>query len=130
MTTPAEQALYERIYLVVRRIPPGQVASYGDVAAVVGGGCDARTVGHALGALASGAAEQVPWQRVVNREGAISTRGLEQRRLLEEEGVAFDAQDRIVMARHRWPGPDAGWAAEHGFQTLPPREEGEQLPLF
>jgi hypothetical protein len=34
------------------------------------------------------------------------------------------------MARFRWGGPDAAWAAEHGFQTLPHREEGEQLSLF
>jgi methylated-DNA-protein-cysteine methyltransferase related protein len=128
--TPAEQALYERIYLAVQQIPPGQIASYGDVAAVVGGGCDARTVGYALGELPQALGRQVPWQRVVNREGAISTRGLEQRRLLEDEGVAFDAQGRAIMARHRWPGPDAAWAAEHGFQTLPHRDEGEQLSLF
>ncbi|HWQ13816.1 MAG TPA: MGMT family protein [Roseiflexaceae bacterium] len=130
MTTPAEQALYERIYTVVRQIPPGRVASYGDVAAVVGGGCDARTVGYALGALPSGLAEPVPWQRVVNREGAISTRGLEQRRLLESEGVTFDAQGRAPMARYRWEGPDPVWAAAHGFQPLPHRDEGEQLRLF
>lgn len=128
MTTPAEQALYERIYLVVRQIPPGRLASYGDVAAIVGGGCDARTVGYALGDLP--AESQVPWQRVVNREGAISTRGLEQRRLLEEEGVTFDASGRAPMARFRWDGPAPDWAAAHGLNTLPPRAEGEQLSLF
>jgi methylated-DNA-protein-cysteine methyltransferase-like protein len=130
MTTPAEQALYERIYLVVRQIPRGRLASYGDVAAVVGGGCDARTVGYALGDLPASHAEPVPWQRVVNREGAISTRGLEQRQLLEEEGVTFDAQGRAPMARYRWQGPDAAWAEENGFHTLPRRDEGEQLSLF
>lgn len=130
MNSPSDPALYERIYQATRQIPPGQVASYGDVAAVVGGGCDARTVGYALGELPATLSEEVPWQRVVNREGAISTRGLEQRRLLEAEGVAFDTQERVVMARHRWRGPDAAWAVEHGFQMLPPREDGEQLSLF
>jgi methylated-DNA-protein-cysteine methyltransferase related protein len=130
MSTPAERALYERIYAVVRQVPAGRLASYGDVATVVGGGCDARTVGYALGAIPAGQEAVIPWQRVVNREGAISTRGLEQRRLLEEEGVEFDAQGRAPMARFRWEGPDAEWATAHGFHTLPPREEGEQLSLF
>jgi methylated-DNA-protein-cysteine methyltransferase related protein len=130
MLTAAEQALYERIYLVVRQIPPGRLASYGDVATVVGGGCDARTVGYALGAIPPAQQRDIPWQRVVNREGAISTRGLEQRHLLEQEGIAFDAHGHAPMARYRWEGPSAAWAAEHGFHTLPAREEGEQLSLF
>ena len=45
-------------------------------------------------------------------------------------GVTFDAQGRVVMARHRWRGPDAAWAEANGFHTLPPREDGEQLSLF
>jgi methylated-DNA-protein-cysteine methyltransferase-like protein len=128
-TAEADPALYERVYAVVAQIPAGQVASYGDVAAVVGGGCEARAVGDALGALPSARAD-VPWQRVVNREGQISTRGLQQRDILEREGVAFDEQGRIPMARFRWAGPDAAWAAQHGFQTLPPRDDAEQLTLF
>lgn len=128
MTTPAERALYQRIYLVVKQIPPGRLASYGDVAAVVGGGCDARAVGFALAEIP--AEQDIPWQRVVNREGAISTRGLAQRELLEREGVAFDEKGRAPMARFRWDGPDAAWAAEHGLNPLPRRDEGEQLSLF
>lgn len=122
--------LYERIYQVVAQVPRGAVATYGDVAAVVGGGCDARTVGYALGELPPERAASVPWQRVVNREGGISTRGLLQRDLLQQEGVAFDAQGRALLPLHRWPGPDPAWAAQHGFQTLPQREEGQQLSLF
>ena len=123
-------ALYERIYEVVEQIPPGQVSTYGDVAAVVGGGVDGRTVGYALGALGSERARRVPWQRVVNREGGISTKGQQQRELLEAEGVPFDAQERAILARCRWPGPDAAWAAAHRYNTLPEREGGEQLSLF
>jgi methylated-DNA-protein-cysteine methyltransferase related protein len=129
MQEKLDPALYGRIYLVVRQIPPGEAASYGDVAAVVGGGCDARTVGYALGDLGPREAE-VPWQRVVSRDGTISTRGLLQRQLLEAEGVAFDDQGRAIMARHRWRGPDAAWCAEHGFTPLPPRDDVEQLGLF
>ena len=133
MTSAHDFALYERIYAVVEQVPPGAVASYGDIAAVVGGGCDARTVGYALGELPAGRARAVPWQRVVNREGGISTRGLQQRQLLEAEGVPFDSAGRVIMARCRWEGPDPAWAEEHGFHPLPPRDEGdraEQLGLF
>lgn len=130
MHLDANFALYERIYEVVEQIPSGQVATYGDVAAVVGGGCDGRMVGYALGALSSSRAAHVPWQRVVNREGGISTKGQQQRALLESEGVPFDATDRIILARCHWPGPNVEWAAAHRFHTLPPREEGEQLSLL
>ncbi len=129
MSQPSSPALYAQIYLVVRQIPPGEVSSYGDVAAIVGGGCDARTVGYALAELGPAEAD-VPWQRVVSRDGTISTRGLQQRQLLEAEGVAFDAQGRAIMARHRWRGPDPAWCAAHGCTPLPPRTDAEQLGLF
>ena len=122
-------ALYERIYLVVRQIPAGEVSSYGDVASIVGGGCDARTVGYALGELGPHEA-QVPWQRVVSRDGTISTRGLLQGQLLSAEGVALDERGRVRMARHRWRGPDLAWCAEQRCTPLPPRDESEQLGLF
>jgi methylated-DNA-protein-cysteine methyltransferase-like protein len=130
MRNQPDNALYERIYEVAEQVPRGIVATYGDIAAIVGGGCDARTVGYALGELPPGRAGSVPWQRIVAKEGGISTRGLSQRRLLEDEGVAFDARGRVIMARFHWAGPNAEWAAAHGFHTLPPRDEGEQLSLF
>jgi len=126
----ADLALYERIYQVVAQIPPAMVATYGDIATIVGGGCEARVVGYALGDLPPDRAGQVAWQRVVSRDGLISTRGLKQRQLLAAEGVAFDAHDRILMARHHWAGPDAAWAASNGFHLLPPRDDAEQLSLF
>jgi methylated-DNA-protein-cysteine methyltransferase related protein len=129
MHNPPDSALYEQIYEVIAQVPRGMVATYGDIAAIVGGGCDARTVGYALGDMPPEHAD-LPWQRIVAKEGAISTRGLLQRQLLEAEGVAFDTRDRVVMARFHWAGPSAEWAAERGFQTLPPRDEGEQLSLF
>jgi len=132
MKEQANYALYEKIYTVCEQIPHGMVASYGDIAAIVGGGCDARTVGYALNEIPKQRAG-VPWQRIISKEGGISTRGLAQRQLLEAEGVEFDARGRVIMARFRWDGPSAAWAAEHGFQTLPPRDEGdraEQMSLF
>jgi methylated-DNA-protein-cysteine methyltransferase-like protein len=96
---------YDRIYAVVRRIPRGRVATYGQVAALAGLGNHARQVGYALHALTTEHA--VPWHRVVNARGQISARtepggDLIQRRLLEREGVNFDAADRLELGRYRW----------------------------
>jgi methylated-DNA-protein-cysteine methyltransferase related protein len=129
MSEPVNYALYQKIYTVAEQIPYGKVATYGDIATIVGGGCDARTVGYALNEMPPDRAN-VPWQRIINRQGGISTRGLSQRKLLEDEGVEFDAQDRVIMSRFHWAGPSAEWAAEHGFNTLPPRDDAEQLSLF
>ena len=95
---------YERIYAVVRRIPPGKVATYGQIAAIVGG-CTARMVGYAMAALPFGV--DVPWQRVINVQGKISLRGagdggLRQRQLLEAEGVIFDAAGRVDFSQVGW----------------------------
>jgi methylated-DNA-protein-cysteine methyltransferase-like protein len=129
MSEPVNYALYDKIYTVAEQIPYGMVATYGDIATIVGGGCDARTVGYALNEMPPERAN-VPWQRIINRQGGISTRGLSQRKLLEDEGVEFDAKDRVIMSRFHWAGPSAEWAAEHGFNTLPPRNDAEQLSLF
>ena len=101
---------YERIYAVIARIPPGRVATYGQVAAVAGLGRAARQVGYALHTLPDGS--DLPWQRVINSRGEVSPRsGADweagyQRHLLEEEGVHFDAAGRVDLARFRWD-PDA-----------------------
>ena len=97
---------YERIYAVVRRIPKGRVATYGQVAELAGLPGHARQVGYALHALRNDD-RALPWQRVVNAQGRTSVRsepGGEhmQRQMLEREGVAFDASERIDLERHRW----------------------------
>jgi len=125
-----EHEYYERIYTVVEQVPPGKVATYGDVAAIVGDGCDARIVGHALGALGARRAETVPWQRIINRTGGISTSGHGQRELLQAEGVTFDEKGHARMDAHHWSGPPEAWARAHGFQPLPQRPPRAQLTLF
>lgn len=94
-----------RIHAVVRRIPSGRVASYGQVAHLAGLGGHARLVGYALHALPDGS--DVPWHRVVNTRGEVSRRTLSgdeelQRGLLEAEGVEFNANGRLSMDRYRW----------------------------
>ena len=121
-----------RIYEVVQQVPAGVVSTYGDIAAIIGGGIDAWTIGQALNQIPKQEAEAVPWQRIVNAQGGISTKGLLQRKLLQDEGILFDDRDRIDLRRFRWSGPAPEWAAEHGYQPLPPPDEppGEQLSLL
>lgn len=97
---------YTRIYALVRQIPYGKVATYGQVAELVGG-VTARMVGYAMSALSDGT--DVPWQRVINFKGKISPHGmglgsLMQREILESEGVEFDAEGRIDFNRFGWLG--------------------------
>lgn len=108
--------LYERIYNVVRQIPAGKVATYGQIAAIVGS-TGPRTVGYAMAALR---ADDVPWQRVINRQGKISARAgggpdSRQRALLIEEGVLFDAQGRVSFQHSGWDGPDMDWLEDNGL---------------
>jgi len=97
---------YSRYYDVVRRIPAGQVASYGQVAAEAGLPGRARQVGYAMAAIPEGS--DVPWHRVVNARGEISTRSggsafeQIQRVLLEAEGVLFNDRGRIDLGEFRW----------------------------
>lgn len=105
--------LYERIYDMVRRIPPGRVTTYGRIAELVGG-CTARMVGYAMAALKRGTAPDVPWQRVVNAKGKISVHGdgignAMQRSILEGEGIQFDENDRIDFNRFGWAGPEGDY---------------------
>lgn len=94
-----------RIYAVVRRIPRGRVATYGQVAELAGLHGHARQVGYALNALPDGTT--VPWHRVLNARGEVSLRSepgaeLSQRMLLEREGVRFDARGRVALKRVAW----------------------------
>ena len=86
-------------------IPRGQVATYGQIAAIVSHRGAARTVGWALHGLCEGT--DVPWQRVINARGQISldpdTRQIS---LLREEGVVVNAQGQIDLNRYQWPGLD------------------------
>lgn len=98
---------YERVYALLRQVPPGRVVTYGQVATLLGSPRAARAVGYALRFLPPGTA--VPWHRVVNHRGGISLRfptesPVLQRQLLEQEGIVFDADGCLPLAIYRWQG--------------------------
>jgi methylated-DNA-protein-cysteine methyltransferase-like protein len=99
-------AAAEAICAVIRRIPRGWVATYGQVATMAGMPRRARLVGRVL--LHLGVKTTVPWHRVVNAKGEISFSlsrnggDILQRRLLEKEGLEFDDNNRLDLERTRW----------------------------
>ncbi len=93
------------IWQVVAAIPPGRVATYGQVAEKAGLSRAARRVGYALRGLPNNT--RIPWHRVVNAQGRISLpEGSKpyatQRDRLEREGVEFSATGTIDMRHHGW----------------------------
>ncbi|MBF2087512.1 MAG: methylated-DNA--[protein]-cysteine S-methyltransferase [Synechococcales cyanobacterium K44_A2020_017] len=102
---------YDRIYAIVRQIPPGQVATYGQVAELANYPRQARLVGYALYRVAI--ASDIPWHRVINAKGAVSEspfrQGSDQRQrsLLEQEGIEFSKAGIINLRRYRWQ-PEPG----------------------
>ncbi len=106
-------SFYEQVYAVVRRIPRGQVSSYGRIAAMLGRPRAARAVGYALNALGDKrddpAYQNIPWQRVVNSQGRISIVNREksanrQAELLREEGVDVSEELKIDLDVFLWEG--------------------------
>ena len=105
MVTGKPNSNYQRIYSIVRRIPKGRVATYGQIANLVGLPGHARQVGYAMHALPEHTA--VPWHRVINAKGEVSRRSTpgwenEQRLRLEREGVIFDGRGRVDLKQVKW----------------------------
>ncbi len=116
-TSPPSQTQFNlTVWEIVRKIPEGKVATYGQIASLV-------TVPQGMnpkdflafsprwvGAAMANCPENVPWQRVVNSEGKISlppaNGGTQQKELLEGEGILFDERNRINLKIYRWAGPD------------------------
>ena len=96
---------YDFIYSIIMLIPRGRVATYGQVAELAGLHGHARQVGYALRELPADSG--MPWHRVVNARGEISSRfdpesEQEQRLLLEEEGIEFNHDNRLSLTRYQW----------------------------
>jgi methylated-DNA-protein-cysteine methyltransferase-like protein len=105
MAPEGASAGWRPVYRIVRRIPAGQVATYGQVAVLAGMPGAARQVGWALSAL--GDEDDVPWHRVINAQGEISPRGERevvdlQKALLESEGIKLSQRGRVDLKRYAW----------------------------
>ena len=101
---------FEQVYRLVALIPPGKVATYGQIAALLTHPRAARTVGWALHSLSAEQAQVVPWQRVIGAGGRITTSREDdsaqlQRELLQGEGVGFGPSGVVDLAESRWEGP-------------------------
>jgi methylated-DNA-protein-cysteine methyltransferase-like protein len=99
-----DQFYRERVYEIVRRIPRGRVMTYGQIAYILGKGYTPRTVGFVMHSTSE---SKIPWQRVINSQGRCSTGRIVlpsdmQQRLLEREGVKFDATGRCDLQTFLW----------------------------
>lgn len=107
----------QRVYEIVNRIPIGRVMTYGQIAEILGEGYTPRTIGFVMHAADT---ENVPWQRVINSQGACSTGKMTvpvnlQQQILESEGVKFDAKGRCDLKIYRWT-PESFDAAKEDEQ--------------
>jgi methylated-DNA-protein-cysteine methyltransferase related protein len=114
----------ERVFEIVRRIPSGRVMTYGQLAEILGEGYTPRTVGFVM----HSADESVPWQRVINSQGACSTGRVIvppdlQQRMLVSEGVVFNEKGRCDLARYRWTPEE--YATEDGGDAEQPSLFGD-----
>ena len=104
---------YAAVYAVVKKIPRGKVATYGQIALLAGMPRAARQVGLAL-RITPGSIK-IPWHRVINAQGQISMRQHDwqsggddyQRALLENEGIEFNAAGKINLKKFRWLPPSS-----------------------
>ncbi len=116
---PDPKVFAAQVYALVRRIPRGRVMTYGGIAALIPPppGVEPQTYVKLsprwVGTAMAQCADDVPWQRVINSQGKVSPRPgygpLVQKHLLEQEGVEFDAKERVDLKRYGWSPlePDA-----------------------
>lgn len=108
---------FQRVYARVREVPRGRVATYGQIAALLGSPRAGRSVGWALRALQDGSG--VPWHRVVDAQGRIRLAAhggaaALQAALLRREGVAVSREGTVDLARFLWKGSAGGGRAARG----------------
>jgi len=114
-----DQKYRERVYAIVSDIPVGRVMTYGQIAEMLGEGYTPRTVGFVMHAADT---KEIPWQRVINSQGACSTGRMTvpinlQQKMLEDEGVKFNEKGRCDLNVYRW--------SPEGFE-----QEDDQPSLF
>jgi methylated-DNA-protein-cysteine methyltransferase related protein len=148
MRNPPEPDKFNPIvWEIVKQIPPGQVSTYGQIAAMIPPPegvsppdyqrLGSRWVGTAMNNTPAG--QGIPWQRVINSKGMISLpegsrAALEQRERLESEGVSFDEKGRVNFEVCGWDGPDESWLRERGLYPPPSLKKNpggaNQMRLF
>ncbi len=99
----SEKTFTQRLVEVIKSIPRGKVATYGQLAAMAGNPRGARQVVRVL--VAKSGKEGLPWHRVINAKGTISLTGAgfdEQKALLTEEGVAVDGHGAVDLKKYQW----------------------------
>ena len=109
---PDQQAYYEQVWKVVRQVPPGKVATYGQIAQMLPPPVgiepqEYKTFGPRwVGGAMAACPDDVPWQRVINSQGKISERpgAKRQRQMLEKEGIVF-VKDKVDLRAYMWRGP-------------------------
>lgn len=91
----------EQVYEIVARIPTGRVATFGQIAAMIGRPRMARFVGYASNNKASW---HLPWHRVVFKDGSLCGPGFfeQQYRALKAEGVKFTPEKTVIMSQYQW----------------------------
>ena len=129
---PNAKRFFALVWDIVMQIPPGKVSSYGQIASMIPPDEFAppeqmrrlapRWVGTAMRKTPHG--RSIPWQRVINSSGGISfpagsPQAIEQRQLLESEGIVFDHAGRVDFERFAWMGPDSHYLERH--KLLPPK---------
>jgi len=102
-----KESMYCRIYSVVNMVPPGKVATYGQIARIAGR-CSARNVGYAMSSIPP--ESDVPWHRIINSRGNVSIRShgercTAQRKMLETEGIVFSTGGSVDLHGFGWEGP-------------------------
>jgi methylated-DNA-protein-cysteine methyltransferase-like protein len=135
-SAPNPKQFQVTVWEIARQIPHGKVSTYGQIASMIPPpgsltlkdyeAFGARWVGGAIANCPS----DVPWQRVINSQGKISSRpgAEEQKQLLLSEGVDFDEKDKVNFDLYGWNGPNPEWCREHGYFT--PRPLGRAQPAL
>ena len=126
MNRPAN--FFERVYAVVKRIPKGKVATYGQIAAILEHPHAARTVGWALNGLPRALAQRVPWQRVINATGRVSNTQnyARQMQLLKKEGVKFNKDGYCELKKYLWEPPLTLYRPDQLLARKPVRSSARQ----
>ncbi len=140
---PDPVPFYKIVWEIVRQIPSGAAATYGQIAAMIPppegvnpgdyAKLGARWVGDAMNAVSHNDEPSIPWHRVINAKGGISLPDTSraaalQRARLRAEHVLIDGSERVNLREFGWKGPDADWLEAHALKTPTPKQPKPEVP--